>query len=465
MQRGLKGVELVISDAHEGIKAAVARVLATTWLRCRVHFMRNALAHARKSGRRLVSAFVATAFAQEDAQAAKQQWRRVADQLRPSVPKLAMLMDAAEADVLAYLDFPTWRRPKLHSTNPVEWLNREVKRRTDVVGIFPNEAAITRLVGAVLLEQRDEWAVQHRRYMTLENAMQLGDHPFVSPRLTAPAHAGGPNLRALALHLRFSQNIGFDRLRGVYHDVFGVRISAGALVKMTRAGAAPFAAQAGPARRAAARSPVLASDETGLRVAGRNFWRLGCCTTATARCSGRPQPRQAGPGGPARRAPPRLLDIPTAMAGRRASRPAATLLPRASDPRRVNDAVDAGDAGFAPGFLGLLRRACRLGAIRDRLSDRQLAAYHRKFVRKLMRACSAGNSSSHSGSSCSSASRASSSVMSSCSARAARHVPTMISGCRKMPRSWSMTAASISAAGTRPTGQASGPRFSTSWLT
>ena len=154
-RRGLRGVKLVISDAHEGLKAAIAKILSATWQRCRVHFMRNALAHAGKSGRRVVSAFVATAFAQNDAESAKQQWRRVADQLRPKVPKLAALMDEAEPDVLAYMTFPSQHRAKLHSTNPLERLNGEIKRRTEVVGIFPNEAAITRLVGAILLEQND----------------------------------------------------------------------------------------------------------------------------------------------------------------------------------------------------------------------------------------------------------------------------------------------------------------------
>jgi transposase-like protein len=105
-RRGLRGVKLVISDAHEGLKAAIAKVLSATWQRCRVHFMRNALAHAGRSGRRVVSAFVATAFAQNDAEAAKQQWRHVADQLRPKLPKLAVLMDQAEPDVLAYMSFP-----------------------------------------------------------------------------------------------------------------------------------------------------------------------------------------------------------------------------------------------------------------------------------------------------------------------------------------------------------------------
>jgi putative transposase len=178
-RRGLRGVKLVVSDAHEGLKAAVARVLHASWQRCRVHFMRNALAHAGKSGRRVVAAFIATAFAQEDADAARTQWRLVADQLRPKVPKLATLMDEAEPDVLAYMTFPKDHRPKLHSTNPLERLNGEIKRRTDVVGIFPNEPAITRLVGAILLEQNDEWAVQRARYMTLEKIAPLSDDPIV----------------------------------------------------------------------------------------------------------------------------------------------------------------------------------------------------------------------------------------------------------------------------------------------
>jgi len=122
----------------------------------------------------------ATAFAQNDAEAASQQWRRIADQLRTKVPKLAKLMDEAEPDVLAYMTFPAQHRTKLHSTNPIERLNREIKRRTEVVGIFPNEAAIKRLVGALLLEQNDEWAVQRSRYMTLESIAQNGDDVAVS---------------------------------------------------------------------------------------------------------------------------------------------------------------------------------------------------------------------------------------------------------------------------------------------
>ncbi len=178
-RRGLRGVKLVISDAHEGIKAAVAKILHASWQRCRVHFMRNALAHAGRNGRRVVSALIATAFAQDDAEAARQQWRRVADQLRAKLPRLAALMDQAEPDVLAYMSFPAPHRAKLHSTNPIERLNGEIKRRTEVVGIFPNEAAIVRLVGAILLEQNDEWAVQRARYMTLETIAPLSDDPVV----------------------------------------------------------------------------------------------------------------------------------------------------------------------------------------------------------------------------------------------------------------------------------------------
>jgi len=179
-QRGLRGVKLVISDAHDGLKAAVTKLLHASWQRCRVHFARNALAYAGKNGRRVVAAFIATAFAQNDADAAKLQWRKIADQLRPTLPKLATLMDESETDVLAYMSFPAAHRTKLHSVNPLERLNGEIKRRTDVVGIFPNEAAITRLVGALLLEQSDEWAVQRARYMTLETMAPLGDNSDVS---------------------------------------------------------------------------------------------------------------------------------------------------------------------------------------------------------------------------------------------------------------------------------------------
>jgi putative transposase len=136
--------------------------------------------HAGRQGRRVVAAFIGTAFAQDDAEAASTQWRQVADQLRPKVPKLAALMDEAEADVLAFMSFPKDHRPKIHSINPLERLNGEIKRRTDVVGIFPNEGAITRLIGALLIEQNDEWAVQRGRCMSLETIAPLSDNPISS---------------------------------------------------------------------------------------------------------------------------------------------------------------------------------------------------------------------------------------------------------------------------------------------
>lgn len=165
--RGLDGVKLVISDAHTGLKAAIARVFDATWQRCRVHWIRNALAHVPKGQHTVVAAAIRQAFNQPDHDSASQTWRHVADQLRGRWPKLAVLMDESEADVLAYMSFPAQHRTKLHSTNPLERLNKELKRRADVVGIFPNEEAIMRLIGAVLFEQNDDWQGQHR-YMQVE---------------------------------------------------------------------------------------------------------------------------------------------------------------------------------------------------------------------------------------------------------------------------------------------------------
>jgi len=172
VKRGLRGVKLVISDAHEGLRLAITRVFGAAWQRCRVHWMRNALAHVPKGQHTMVAAAIRQAFLQTDADAAHQTWRHVADQLRPRGPRLAALMDDSEHDVLAYMTFPNQHRTKLHSTNPLERLNKEVKRRADVVGIFPNEASITRLIGAVLLEQNDEWLLQHR-YMQIEGMAEL----------------------------------------------------------------------------------------------------------------------------------------------------------------------------------------------------------------------------------------------------------------------------------------------------
>jgi putative transposase len=173
----LFGIYGVTIGRRAGVKT---RRRSTTWQRCRVHFQRNVLAHAGKSRRRVVSAFIATAFAQDTAEAASAQWRAVADQIRPKVPKLAMLMDDAEHDVLAYMSFPKVHRAKLHSTNPIERLNGEIKRRTEFVGIFPNDVAILRLVGALLLEQNGEWAVQRARYMTLETIAPMAEDTVIS---------------------------------------------------------------------------------------------------------------------------------------------------------------------------------------------------------------------------------------------------------------------------------------------
>jgi len=154
---------LVISDAHEGLKAALGAVFhGASWQRCRVHFLRNALALGPQSASQMVAATIRTAFAQPDPTVPHEQWRRIADGFRPRYPRLAALLDAAEADVLAYLAFPREHWRQIWSNNPLERLNREVKRHTDVVGFFPNEAAVVRLVGAVLAEQHDEWQVGRR---------------------------------------------------------------------------------------------------------------------------------------------------------------------------------------------------------------------------------------------------------------------------------------------------------------
>jgi transposase-like protein len=173
-RRGLSGVRLVISDAHEGIKAAIATVLTgATWQRCRVHFMRNLLAVVPKGAREAVAAVVRTIFAQPDHASAMQQLRRVVDGLRGRFPEAATRLEEAAEDVLAHLHFPKAHRARLHSTNPLERLNKEIKRRTHVVGIFPTRGALLRLVGAILTEQDDEWAVADRRYFSAESMRQL----------------------------------------------------------------------------------------------------------------------------------------------------------------------------------------------------------------------------------------------------------------------------------------------------
>ena len=173
VKRGLTGVRLVVSDAHEGLKQAISTVLhGAAWQRCRVHFMRNLLATVPQGAREAIAAIVRTIFAQPDHASALSQLRKVAEGLRPRFAKTATLLEDAAEDILAYRHLPVEHQRQLHSTNPLERLNKEIKRRSNVVGIFPNPAAVIRLVGAILLEQDDEWAVAERRYFSAESMQQ-----------------------------------------------------------------------------------------------------------------------------------------------------------------------------------------------------------------------------------------------------------------------------------------------------
>jgi putative transposase len=174
--RGLRGVKLVIADDHKGLRAAATRVFHAAHQRCRVHWMRNAMAHIAPKQRPAVVAMLKTIFAQDTAEAAREQWTSVADALRERCPKLTELMDRSREEVLVYMSFPREHWAQIASTNPLERLNGEIKRRADVVGIFPNDRAVIRLVGALMLEQNDEWAVS-RRYMSLESLSALSDDP------------------------------------------------------------------------------------------------------------------------------------------------------------------------------------------------------------------------------------------------------------------------------------------------
>ena len=180
--QGLRGVKLVVADDHKGLRAAAATVFSATHQRCRVHWMRSALAHVPPKQRPAAVAMLKTIFAQDSAEAAHAQWQQVADALRERFSRLAELMDGARDDVLAYMTFPREHWPQIASTNPLERLNGEIKRRSDVIGIFPNDRAAIRLVGALMLEQNDEWAVS-RRYMSLESLAALSDDPVL--RLSA----------------------------------------------------------------------------------------------------------------------------------------------------------------------------------------------------------------------------------------------------------------------------------------
>ena len=193
VQRGLKGVQLFTSDAHEGLKAAINQVLVeATWQRCRVHFMRNVLAHVPKRDKALIAAAIRTVFAQPDRGAAKQQLAEVVKVMHSRWPKAAEILEQAEDDILAYMTFPQKHWTRIYSTNPLERLNKEVKRRTNVVGVFPVQPSVIRLVGSTLLEIDDEWQAAERRYFSLETMREL-THPKVlvedlGPLRLAPIH-------------------------------------------------------------------------------------------------------------------------------------------------------------------------------------------------------------------------------------------------------------------------------------
>lgn len=172
--RGLDGVQLVMSDAHSGLKKAIGTVLqGTAWQRCRVHFMRNVLSVVPKGTQDMVASIIRTIFAQPDTEHVRAQFDEVSRMLARSHPKVAQMLDGAKEDLLAFTGFPMKHWRQIWSTNPLERVNKEIKRRTDVVGVFPNSAALLRLAGAVLVEQHDEWEAADRRYFSEASMAEL----------------------------------------------------------------------------------------------------------------------------------------------------------------------------------------------------------------------------------------------------------------------------------------------------
>ncbi len=165
--RGLSGVQLVISDAHTGLRSAIEAILiGASWQRCRVHFLRNVLAQVPKGSAEMVAAAIRTIFAQPDAEHVREQLDTIAGMLGRQLPKVETMLREAADDITAFADFPVLHWKKIWSTNPLERLNKEIKRRTDVVGVFPNPAALLRLAGSVLVEAHDEWQVAEKRYLS-----------------------------------------------------------------------------------------------------------------------------------------------------------------------------------------------------------------------------------------------------------------------------------------------------------
>ena len=162
VERGLGGVQLVVSDAHSGLKRAIAQVLGCSWQRCTVHFLREALGHARREQQPMLAALLRPLFNAESSEHARELVGDALDRLREPLPKIAALLEEAEEDLLAFYNFPIDHWRKLRSTNPLERVNREIGRRTDVVGIFPNDRSLIRLAASVVIEQNDEWLIGHR---------------------------------------------------------------------------------------------------------------------------------------------------------------------------------------------------------------------------------------------------------------------------------------------------------------
>ena len=194
MKRGLDGVRLAISDQHEGLKGAIARVLGCPWQRCTVHFLRDMVMHCRRDQRNLVAAALREVFNAEDREQARERVGHVLERLATVAPKVCELLEAAEEDLIAFYSFPSEHWTKLRSTNPLERVNKEIGRRTDVVGIFPNDAAVIRLAGALLSEQNDEWLVQ-RRYLSVESIALILAEPS-SPPVQTDAEQEVPSLTA-----------------------------------------------------------------------------------------------------------------------------------------------------------------------------------------------------------------------------------------------------------------------------
>ena len=164
---------LCVSDAHEGLRKAIAQVLGCPWQRCTVHFLRDMQGHVHRSQQQMVAAAVRQVFAAEDAGEARARLANVVASLEGAAPKVALLLEAAEEELLAFMAFPREHWPKLRSTNPLERLNKEIARRSDVVGIYPKDESLIRLAGALLLEQNDEWLVGRRRYLSGESLAGL----------------------------------------------------------------------------------------------------------------------------------------------------------------------------------------------------------------------------------------------------------------------------------------------------